>query len=272
MTSDARRAAAGAGRQARRLADHPVLEKLARFGFVGNGVLHLLIAVIALRVAFGGAQGEQADQSGALAMLRDAPGGSIMLWLMVIGVGALGVWLITQAVLPAFGTDAKERAKLGAKGVIYLAITVAAVGIARGTSGEESSSEDAQSATATLMAAPGGQLLVGLVGVGILGFGVYYAYRGWARKFVENLEAHPGEWPVRMGVAGYIAKGFALAIVGLLFIVAAATLDPEKSQGLDGAMTSLRDQPFGAFLLALVALGLAAFGLWCFFRARHEDL
>lgn len=271
MSPDARRAAADAGRHARRLTDHPVLEKMARFGFVMNGLLHLLIAFIALRIAMG-TGGEQADQSGAFAMLREAPFGQALLWLMVVGLAALGLWLLTQALLPAFGTDATERVKVGAKGVMYLAITVAAFGVARGTSGEESSSEDAQSVTATLLAAPGGQLLVGLVGLGILGFGLYYAYRGWARTFMENLEDHPGEWPVRMGVVGYIAKGLALAIVGVLFIVAAVTLDPEKSQGLDGALTGLRDQPFGALLLGLVALGLAAFGIWCFFRARHEEL
>lgn len=270
--SDPRSAAAGVGRQARRLADHPVLEKLARLGFVMNGLLHLLIAVIALRVAVGGSGGEQADQSGALAMLREAPFGSFLVWLMVLGLLALGLWLLTQAVLPAFGTDAKERAKAAAKGVVYLAVAVTAFGFTQGTKGEESSAQDSQEATSTLMGMPGGRFLVGALGVAIVGFGLYYAYRGWSRRFTESLEEHPGEWPVRMGVAGYIAKGIALAIVGVLFVTAAVTLDAETSSGLDGALSALRDQPFGAVLLGLIALGLAAFGVWCFFRARHEDL
>ncbi len=270
--SRTRDAAAGAGRQARRLADHPALEKLARLGFVMSGVLHLLIAFLALQVAFGSGKGAQADQSGALSMVRESPFGVILLWIMAIGLFALALWLVAQAVLPAFGLETNERLKLAAKGIVYLTIGVAAFGFARGGKSAGASEDQAQDATSSLMQAPGGQLLVGAVGLGILGFGLYYAYRGWSRKFTENLEAHPGEWPVRLGVAGYIAKGLALAIVGGLFVMAAVTLDPEKSQGLDGALKSLRDQPFGAVLLTVVALGLAAYGVWCFFRAKHEDL
>ena len=68
---------------------------------------------------------------------------------------------------------------------------------------------------------------------------------------------------------GYIAKGVALGIVGVLFVTAAVTADPSKSTGLDGALHTLRDQPAGVLLLVIVALGFVAYGVYSFVRARY---
>ena len=53
----------------------------------------------------------------------------------------------------------------------------------------------------------------------------------------------------RLGTAGYCAKGVALAIIGGLFGYAAITYDPKKAGGLDAALSTVRDQPFGTVLL-----------------------
>ena len=64
-------------------------------------------------------------------------------------------------------------------------------------------------------------------------------------------------------------KGVALAIVGVLFVTAAATANPSKATGLDGALHTLRDQPAGVALLVIVALGFIAYGIYSFARARY---
>jgi hypothetical protein len=64
-------------------------------------------------------------------------------------------------------------------------------------------------------------------------------------------------------------KGVALGIIGLLFGWAALTHDPKKAGGMDAALSAVRGQPFGAVLLFVMALGLAAFGLYCFVWARN---
>ncbi len=69
-------------------------------------------------------------------------------------------------------------------------------------------------------------------------------------------------------MVGYIAKGAALLVVGVLFIAAALHRNSSEASGLDGAMRTLREQPLGQWLLTLVALGLAAYGLYSFARAR----
>ena len=76
----------------------------------------------------------------------------------------------------------------------------------------------------------------------------------------------------RLGVVGYVAKGVAYAIVGVLVVVAAVQYDPAKSRGLDGALKTLAGQSYGAWLLGLVAIGIAAFGIYCFFQARYRKV
>ena len=75
----------------------------------------------------------------------------------------------------------------------------------------------------------------------------------------------------RLGQVGYPGKGIALGVVGGLFVWAALTFDPEKASGLDGALRTILDAPFGQFLLTLVALGIAAFGAYLLVRARYPE-
>ena len=72
-----------------------------------------------------------------------------------------------------------------------------------------------------------------------------------------------------LGKVGYIAKGVAIAIVGGLFCYAAITHDAKKSGGLDQALQTVLEQPFGQVLLTAIALGIAAYGVFCFARAKH---
>ncbi|MGY1841990.1 DUF1206 domain-containing protein [Modestobacter sp. SYSU DS0875] len=75
----------------------------------------------------------------------------------------------------------------------------------------------------------------------------------------------------RVGQFGHPAKGTALALVGGLLGWAALTFDAEKASGLDGALQTLLDAPFGRLLLPVVAVGIAAFGVFSFFRARFPQ-
>ena len=105
-------------------------------------------------------------------------------------------------------------------------------------------------------------------------YGVSYARRGWTEKFMENLDVRgsigeAGRAYRIVGKLGYIAKGIAFCIVGGLFVAAAVTHEAKKSGGLDDALHTVLQQPFGPFLLILIAAGIACYGLFCFARARH---
>jgi hypothetical protein len=127
------------------------------------------------------------------------------------------------------------------------------------------------------MEATGGRFLVGLVGVAVLAIGIGLIYHGWKKKFEEHL--NKGEMSPqlrklsrRLGMAGYISKGVAYGIVGLLVVTAAVTYDAEKARGLDAALHTLVEQSYGPILLGLVALGIACYGAYCFVQARYRKV
>jgi flagellar biogenesis protein FliO len=249
-------------------------ELAARSGYAVSGVLHILIGVLALRLAFGSG-GEQADQSGALGTIASTPFGSLVLWFSVVAFVGLGAWQVARAIhggspSGAGSSDAADRAKAAGRAVVYLALAVTAFSFARG--GGSSSSAQTSDMTARLMGAPGGRVLVGAVGVAILVVGAYHVHKGWTKKFLQDLHRLPsgqaGPTVRRLGVVGYVAKGVALAIVGVLFITAAVQADPSRATGLDGALHTLRDQPAGVIMLVIVALGFVAYGIYSFVRAR----
>lgn len=273
MMSDS---AARSVRKAARTADNSTtLQTLARVGYAVNGLLHLMIGLIAVGAATGTGTAK-ADQSGALGAVAATPGGVFVLWTIVIGLTALGLWQVVQAFLvPA--SDPKRKwahrvIELG-KGVVYLAIAATAFAFARGASSD--AAETTQDFTAGLLAAPGGILLLVLIGLLVLVIGGFFVYRGAARKFTEAISVPSGAAGaavVALGVFGHVAKGIALGVVGILFLVAAYTTDAAKATGLDGALKALIALPFGAGILIVVGVGLIAFGLYSFAWARYARL
>ncbi|MBC9820718.1 DUF1206 domain-containing protein [Terrabacter sp. MAHUQ-38] len=251
----------------RRAGDHPALESTARVGYLVNGVLHIVIGVIAVQLALGG-KGSSADQSGALGAMSDNALGMVLLWVAVVAWLGLAVWQVTEAV--SGGWETSDRLKAAGKAVVYLVLSWTAFRFASGSG--SSSKKQSTDFTASLMKQPAGQWLVAAVGLVVVGVGVYHVVKGWKRKFLQDLESQPGEWIVKAGRVGYIAKGVALAIVGGLFVLAAVRHKPSEASGLDGALRSLLGAPGGPVLLALVALGLVAFGVYSFGRARHADV
>lgn len=263
--------AAQVGRSARRAARSPALAQAARAGFAGSGLVHLLIAYLALRVAWTGG-GQHADQSGALSVLARNPLGQGVLWLTALGCAALAVWQVLDAVLDGHGGKGRgvRAAKRGATAAVYLVLAVSAARFAVGQG--RSSGSQSRGLTARLMDQPGGRVLVVLIGVAIVVVGVYLGYKGVTRGFLDDLRENPGTAVVRLAVVGHVAKGLALVVVGLLFCSAGLRRSPGQAGGLDAALKTLRDAPGGPYLLTVVALGIAAYGVYSFFRARYARL
>ncbi len=266
----ARQQGRNAGRQVK---NSRALEIGVRVGLVSYGLVHLLIAWIALQVAWTH-ENRKANSSGALRQLASNALGGLLLWVVAFGLIALVIWQLSEA---AWGHTAEEGGKRTAKrlasvgrAVIYGALAYTAFGIVTGS--KSGSSTD--SLTAQVMKQTGGRFLVGLIGVGIVGLGVALVVRGVKASFTNHLQpeatsGRSGHVIVRLGQAGYAAKGVSLVVVGGLFGWAAWTYDPHKAGGLDVALQTLLDQAFGAWLLTLVALGFAAFAVYCFAWARY---
>lgn len=186
---------------------------------------------------------------------------------------ALGAWQAADAFRS--GNETKDRVKSAGKAVLYLALASTAFSVVTGSK-ESNGDSQAQGLAASLMEAPAGRLLVGLVGLGILAGAAYHVYKGAKKTFLDDLKPTPGHSLAKAvrgtGTAGYIAKGAALLVVGALFVYAAFTADPDKAEGLDGAVETLLGAPGGQVLVVLVGLGFAAYGLYSFARARYARM
>ena len=269
MSSDALKSTASTARNSR------AFRALARAGYAVLGVVHLIIGAIAISVAVG-AGGGQADQSGAMQQIARVPFGVVVLWVMVLGLAALGIWQVVDAFLE-HDPDTKKRwgRRVKELGTALAYFAVAATALVYALGGRSDSSESTTSLSAAVLATPGGVVLLVIVGLVVLGIGVAFIIRGVRKDFEKQLDLPAGAVGTgirTLGMVGYVAKGVAVAVVGVLFVVAALTHDPEKAGGLDAALKSLAELPFGQVILWLVGAGLILYGLYCFARARDARL
>jgi uncharacterized membrane protein YidH (DUF202 family) len=259
-----------------RAADSKAFEYTARAGFAASGVLHLLVAFIILRLAFG--SGGSADQSGALGTLAKQPGGAVMLWIAAIGLLALGLWRVGEAIIgtkpgESYGgqqqqdNPAWKRVKALGLAIVNFAIAFSALKFAMGSG--QSSGQQNTGLSAQLMQSGWGKALLIAVGLGVAAVGGYHVYKGASKKFLKDLQVSGGTGITAVGVTGYVAKGVVLAGAGLLVILATLQADPSKAAGLDAAVKTLGQAPFGKVLLILAAIGIAAFGAYSFVRSKH---
>jgi hypothetical protein len=260
----------------RRADDSHWMDTAVRVGLVSYGVVHLIIAWLAVRLVLGDSSGS-ASQQGALQQLASNPVGQVSLYVVAVGFVALVLWQGLEAIWGHRDEDGGKRTfkrvVSGAKVVLYGSLAFSALKTATGSG---SSGGGTDGLTARLMRLPAGPLLVGAVGLGVLAVAGFLAYRGLAEKFRSKLQAEgqtgkDGRAIVLCGKIGYVGKAVALAVVGALFLYAAVTEDPQKSGGLDVALRKLLSEPFGGPMLLLVALGFACYGVFCFAWARHLD-
>ena len=274
------RSAMGAAHQA---GNSDGLEQLARIGLIAFGLVHLLVAWLAIQLAWFGGGGKSADQSGAMSTLAESPVGKPLLWVVAVGLIALAVWQAAEVFRWRSGWSASGKTRTKAlrksgnalvKAAVYISLAVLAIRFAVG-SGKDSSQQQ-QETTAGVFGWPGGRWLVGAVALVLIGVGLWHIRKGFNKHFLKQIDTSDAspqalKLVTRLGQIGFPAKGIALALVGGLLGYAAITFDPSKAQGLDGALHTILQAPFGRILLTLVALGIAAFGAFCFVRARYPE-
>ncbi|MET7279380.1 DUF1206 domain-containing protein [Kribbella sp. NPDC005582] len=236
-------------------------------GLIAYGVVHLLVAWIALQLAWGQSS-QEASQQGALQELAGKPLGGVLLWIVAIGLFALVGWRVLDLVYADL--DTQKRVSMAGRAVVYLVLGINAIKVAVGTS--SSSSNQQRTMSARLMEHGIGRALVVAVGVAVVAVGVRQLYKAYTKKFTEDLVGGVSDTTILLGRIGYAAKGVAFIVVGVLFGWAAISYDPEKAGGLDTALHTIKQQPFGSVLLTVLALGIAAFGVYCFVWSRNAKV
>lgn len=254
------------------------VEWIARAGYPVSAVLHLLIAYIIVRIAFG--FGGEADQTGALATLAEQRGGALSLWIVALGLVALAMWRLAETVLglhPGEHTDAHmrespliNRFKAFGLAVVYLALAFAAVQFALGVGRQ--GGDRAEGLSARLMQSGGGTAVLVAVGVAIAAFGSYFVYKGASRKFLGDLTVPGGRLITVLGVFGHVGEGVVLFAAGVSVIGASFLQDPRRARGLDAAVEAFGRGEFGQAILLVAATGFAAYGLYSIALTRYSRM
>lgn len=247
-----------------------VVDALGRIGLVGYGLVHLVVAWLALRVALGVAVAP-ADADGAVGTVARAPGGLASLALGMVGLAAFAVWQLTAAAVGFRWASGSERmrkrvgavAKSIATGGLAVLVADYLAGVRR--PGGDST---VRSLAASLLALPAGRLLLGTAAATVLALAAAMTYTGVRRTFLGDLDLR-GIGPVGravvewLGIAGHLSRALALAAVGVLAGRAALSADPARAGGIDAALRALGSDVVGTGVLVVVAAGIAAFGLFC---------
>jgi hypothetical protein len=247
------------------------LEAIARTGYAVNGVLYIVLGIIAVEAALGG--GAATGSSGALRMIASQPLGRVLLAATAIGIAAHVLWKLFLVIADPQRNGYASRAFELITAGLYATLGFAA-GRAVLDGSKPDGGESAPHWTAEVMRQPLGKWLVVAAGAGIFLYGLYQIYKSYAVDMndelrIQRLGGRGRQWVVGLGRIGFAARGIVLAVVGGFLVDAALRSNPGQARGIGGALRTLESQPYGPWLLAGVAAGLAAFGVLQIVRARY---
>jgi hypothetical protein len=260
---------------AREVHDSRAVEILARLGLASRGLVWLVLGFLALSLVRGA--DAQADQGGALKELIQTPFGRPLLVVLAVGFAGYAAWLLLEAAVGRTTGDDKDRwlhrGKSLLKGLVYLALCVSTLQfLSRGSGGGTASSR-----TADVMSHPGGRTAIGLLGLVLLGIGLYFVVKGVRRKHADCLEDYRvpralHRPAVLVGAVGYVGRGVTIGLIGAFLLKSAVQFDPKQAKGLDAALQAVAAQPYGRILLGLTVIGVLAYALWSFFEAAFRKI
>jgi len=277
-----------AGRVANRTARNAVSSRwmtvLARLGYAAKGIVYLIIGWLAVQLVIG-AGGKTTDQRGALQTIYAQPFGRLLLALVVIGLLGFAIWCFLQAWFDTEGKGSDIKGIIGrigytVTGVTYAILAFGGFQLIAGTgtsSATKSTTSSTQDVTAQLLKHSWGVSVVVILGLIVIGVACYLFAKAYTAKFqrrllLTGLSAQLRRGVIFLGRFGYAALGVVFSIIGIFLIVAAVQHNPHEAKGLDAALRTLIQQPFGPVLLGIVALGLIAYGVYSFVEARYRQV
>lgn len=255
------------------------IEGLSRFGYAVRGVLYIVIGILAAQVALGQG-GDTAGKDGAIATLGNQTFGEALLVLVIIGLAGYSLWGFVRAFLDPYkrGTDPKgllQRAGYIVSALVYGALIFPAIQylVQPGDEQKPSGNYTADWSAWLMSHQPLGQWLLIIIGIVAFGGGLGQIWLAFSADFQKDLkfrEISKASMALarRVGRVGHAARGVVFAMIGFFIAKAAWDANPGQARGLDGALQTLVQQPYGPFLLGAVALGLIAFGVYSILCAR----
>jgi hypothetical protein len=263
----------------KRAASSPWVEGLARFGLVAQGISFGLVAVLAIEVALEEG-GKATDREGALRTIAKDGFGRFAVIVLAIGFGSYALWRLAQVVLgheveePGGKTKWTKRITALGKAALYGTLCAAAVSILLGEDGGANKEEEAAEG---ILGWPAGEWIVAAIAVAIGAAALWNLYRAVSGQYKESLkkmQMSSGElrWTTRIAFVGLMSRAVVFGLISWFFFRSAVDHNAQKAGGLDSALRKVVDQPYGKWLLAIVAAGLFAYGVFCLIQARYREV
>jgi len=260
-------------------------EFMARVGFATRGLIFFVMGILALLLALGSG-GKTTDQQGAIATIGKQPEGQVLLWLILIGLICYSSWGLIQVVINPFNKENDTKGISARLGYLFGAITYSFLAIptyALLTGGAKPAHVGKQAAqtqnyVAKVLDMPFGQWIVVVVAIAVISVGIFQVYKGVMPLFGRHLDliklnTYQLKWVKGFGRFGTISRGLVIILVGVFLVIAAYTSNSNEAKGFDSALMSLIHQPYGRWLIGIIALGLMSLGIYAllialFFRLK----
>jgi hypothetical protein len=269
-------------------AEHPGVVKIGRAGWCAKGVVYLIAGFLALSVAAKASAwsdttsvtgNQEASPTGAIKTVAGSPGGTVLLWLLAIGMLLYAAWRVVSALLPG-GTDAKalvHRIGYAVSAVIYTTFALTAIALARHAPEAQDGNKKVTDISASIMEHTAGRLALAAVGVIVIAVGLYRISKGVTMDVNDELDLSAMSstrvtWTQRLGAIGEIGRGIGIGLVGFFLLRSALTYDANEATGLDGALRRLATESWGVVVVVVVGIGFAAYGIFCLATFTHRRL
>lgn len=269
-------------------AEHPGVVKIGRAGWFAKGVVYVIAGFLALSVAAkasgwsnstSATGNQEASPIGAIKTVAGSGGGTVLLWLLAIGMLLYAAWRVVSALLPG-GTDAKAWAhRIGyiASAVMYTTFAISAIALARRAPEVQDGNKKVTDISASIMTHTAGRLVIGVVGVIVIAVGLYRISKGVTMDVEDELDmsgmsAARVHWTERLGAIGEVGRGIGFGLVGFFLLRSAITYDATQATGLDGALRRLAVESWGVVVVVVVGIGFAAYGIFCLATFTHRHL
>ena len=252
----------------------PVVEYMMRIGYGARGLIYGIIGLLALLVAFS-VSGSLSDQQGAIADIGKQPIGQVLLIIVLIGLVGYVLWGLVRALFDPLhkGKSMKgiiERIGFFISAVAYAILIIPTYNFILGNSNAAQNGAQGvqlRNIIGTIFLFPLGIYIVGIIGVIFLLVGLYQAYLGLKKNFDKRfnpyiLTSKQVKYVKIMGRFGYVGRAVVFFFLGIFLIFAAYYSNSSKAKGIDGVLLFILQQPYGHYLLGIVALGLIAFGAY----------
>lgn len=264
------------------------IAKIRSLGFFTKGLVYLLVGVLTFMAAFNWG-GSISSSSNVVRFLMDLPMGQVLVGTTSIGLLAYSLWRFYEIILVQKDTN-EEKIKGGFKmirylysGIFYLTIAYSfakpLINAWRGAGNlrEEEQNGDERAALWEILNHDWGKVLLWSLAILIAGQALqqfYISYKGGFMKKIDNYPQVKYEYDFirKVGRLGYIARGVVFGILSFFVVRVILSHNANAYKGTQGALEYLLSFSYGTFLLAIVALGLAGYGIFHIMVARHADL